>query len=688
MTFVASLAALASLTLFATTASAQAPGGDKAVPASREANQPTVEKDDTYGKGGTKETTSEKGDDGTVTREVWKDKDGRPVRAVEKDGGNETEVEWKYDKQGRITSVLVRLNKQPRWIVRRRYKDGNDETGNDRIEYYDDVSDDWRYSPAAPKTIEAILKRFGLVLFPKIVHLTVGPTPKPEPPVKPEPPKKEPLKQQKSQALPMMGAGPSEGAATTRLVGLVYDLDSRQGDRVTVTLTTDPRKFASIPTLGVIEMTLPASPSTGPAGGLESLVVDLGDGRTQRADQPLTIQIAQDATSIPVEIRGAAGGTPVAGGSIPVVGAGVGAAVPDTGRAKDFTAPPVCQGPAAIHGPLSGDARMTRITVDGAPVDIDAATPRSVHFNVPDGPHTVTVRDAGREASFRIVRMSLLMQADQSNLLRGHSTGYSATLKLAPLPASLWRNGGPPSEAIALSRLEQLAPAFHPPKPGEPAVILLVIENASRETVSIKPSENEVVRFLLHERDFANPESAFTHAGVIKARKDGTFTLNGIAQAFFAPVHGQEVPRGVLGGGPGTRGPVAVPLATTSIDGSEFDEDGKQGKKHPGVTFSDDVKDPCKKQGCPKPGSTKKGIYCRAVDNCGGKGCPTATCRMFVAWADPKDPKIPNNTKDPEKWRATAFGVAPKDKDIPKDKDLDFYAIKPEKGKVYGCGCQ
>ena len=125
---------------------------------------------------------------------------------------------------------------------------------------------------------------------------------------------------------------------------------------------------------------------------------------------------------------------------------------------------------------------------------------------------------------------------------------------------------------------------------------------------------------------------------------------------------------------------------TIALDGQEFDKNGKKVKDYANIPFSDDVQNPCKKQSCPKLKTTKSGkIYCQEIDNCGGKDCPTAGCHMLIAWADPKDPNIPKSAKDPEKWRSTGAGVAPKE--IPKDKDPDFYAIKPEPGKVYGCGC-
>src|SRR2546421_8349583 len=105
--------------------------------ASAKDSKTTTEPDSTYGKGGTKETTTT--EDGT--REVQKDKDGRPQRAVEKNGNNETEVTWQYDKQGRILRVVVKSNKKNVAKGRKYYKDGNDDEGTAEGAHSDDAED-------------------------------------------------------------------------------------------------------------------------------------------------------------------------------------------------------------------------------------------------------------------------------------------------------------------------------------------------------------------------------------------------------------------------------------------------------------------------------------------------------------------------------------------------------------------
>src|SRR5205807_2123885 len=99
--------------------------------------------------------------------------------------------------------------------------------------------------------------------------------------------------------------------------------------------------------------------------------------------------------------------------------------------------------------PLSGDGNVTRITVDNQPARIVAESGRSVYFdlppNTPVGSHTAVVQDGGRSTQFPIVNMALIMQADQTQLQRGQSTNYSATVRIGALPNEIWQHGGIPS---------------------------------------------------------------------------------------------------------------------------------------------------------------------------------------------------------------------------------------------------
>src|SRR5437867_6409491 len=131
--------------------------------------------------------------------------------------------------------------------------------------------------------------------------------------------------------------------------------------------------------------------------------------------------------------------------------------------------------------------------VDNQRANIVAETPRSAYFdlpaNTPVGSHTLTVQDGQHRAQFQIVNMALIMKAEQLQLQKGQSTNYSATVQIGQVPDSAWQNGGVTPEVVNTANLAKLAPGFHVPNAGEPGAILLRIENASRDTVSVKPSD-------------------------------------------------------------------------------------------------------------------------------------------------------------------------------------------------------
>jgi len=70
-------------------------------------------------------------------------------------------------------------------------------------------------------------------------------------------------------------------------------------------------------------------------------------------------------------------------------------------------------------------------------------------------------------------------------------------------------------------------------------VVLLAINNASRDIVSILPSQDERVVFTLHQQDFQNNQ--FTTRGEIESKVTGAFTIDLLGQSFFAPIGGQPL---------------------------------------------------------------------------------------------------------------------------------------------------
>jgi hypothetical protein len=480
----------------------------------------------------------------------------------------------------------------------------------------------------------------------------------------------------------------TQGAMTAQLVGFVYDRDSRPGDQVIASLTTDLKEYKNIPALGVVEMKVSV-----PAGGtaqasLHGLVVDLGDGRKQPADQPLTIQIAQNATAVPISVSQQGSAASATQASMPLAQGSPPAAASSTGKASDFTTPPVVQNVSFISGPLSGNGGITSITVDHQPAAIVAGTPRSVFFNLPagttPGQHTLTLQDGQRSASAPIVKIGLVMKADQLKLQRGQSTNYSATVQLGPLPDSAWQHGGSSPELVNQSEAANLAPGFRPPAVGEPAVVFLHLANASRQTVTIRPSQNETITRVLHQQDFQNNQ--FTQAGVIQSIKSGGFDINAVVQAFFAPIGCEE---------PVQTAAQATPPVLLAPPGGAFLAIKATGRGGDGLeknyerAFADKDLQICETKACGDPQEIKEGknkglIYCKEDNKCGGKKCPNASCHVFWAWIDgAKGPGGKDHKDDNEKWsqfgqdtKGTGSGSGiGKDNAIPNDKDHAYACV-------------
>ncbi|MGE0407548.1 MAG: hypothetical protein AB7O65_14735 [Candidatus Korobacteraceae bacterium] len=194
-----------------------------------------------------------------------------------------------------------------------------------------------------------------------------------------------------------------------------------------------------------------------------------------------------------------------------------------------------------LRGPFDGMGTGTSIDVGGKPGLILAETPQSLFWLLPEniehGSLTITLIDAGRGARFPVYVLGLAMSADRLQLLRGESTKMQATI-FGPelIPPEGW-NAGDVSSTIDLKKVSEFFPDFKIPKPGEPGTIFFRLDNASRETVSMRPSKNETFRINLKRTDFGG--GPYTYNGMIQSKKAGGFVVNGMVVAFFAPIPGQ-----------------------------------------------------------------------------------------------------------------------------------------------------
>lgn len=328
--------------------------------------------------------------------------------------------------------------------------------------------------------------------------------------------------------------------AVVTLVGVVLPSDARPGEPVSGSMVKDPKRFAGIPGLQVVEMQVPLKRGDDGEASFEGVVVDLGDGRHQRAQDGLTVKIAEGASRIPIIVRIAERPQFVVERDITIKPEKAIQKQVTTGTPRDYKTSPVCLdgGVQVIHGPLSGDSNVTTIEVSGHRAQIVAETPRAVYWQLPTstltGTQWVVLYDGARTAAFRAAVARLDMSADRAHLLTGESTPFHAVVRGPEgLPESAWRAGVVP-DLLDSSKIGAIAPGFRLPKPGEAGVFLLTIENASPGVIKIQGTTNEIIVRELRRTEFAGIPYVYT--GLIVSQVSGNFAVNGTLTPFFEEV--------------------------------------------------------------------------------------------------------------------------------------------------------
>lgn len=239
------------------------------------------------------------------------------------------------------------------------------------------------------------------------------------------------------------------------------------------------------------------------------------------------------------------------GASAPVLAASLPAAptAPSqtAGGPPRFTAPPTCGSgePLRIAGPFDGDPANTRIHVEGQPVRVSEETPRDcatqTTAGLSPGPAEILVTEGGRTTRLRTAVIRLRMGADQLDLLRGQSTKFQVVVEgLNGIPESSWK-GGPDPEFLNRAALDRVAPGTRIPDRNEPGHLLLTIENASRDTITLAKSTGEVIRVEIRKGD-VSAKGTYEYRGVIQSLRDGRFNVKGTVFALVAPAAGEPAP--------------------------------------------------------------------------------------------------------------------------------------------------
>jgi hypothetical protein len=332
-------------------------------------------------------------------------------------------------------------------------------------------------------------------------------------------------------------------SASSEIRGVILPKTASHG-KVSGTGVSDPEHYANIPGLEVIPVPAPSG-----SASLHGEVIDLGDGKMQRADGPVTVDVTAQETSMPVRVLDLdRPNQPIAQTTIPVDTS----VVPQTETPpapSDVTMPPVATSGSVevIHvagDHCSGDSTEMSVTVDDTPATIVAAKPGVVFWTVPEATipglrrvKFVPYRNA-TPIELPLYDVSLGMSADSTSMIRGQSTQMHVSITgLENMPASLWRAATPPSDLVDVASIEQRAKGFHPPKPGEPGAVLLLLENRSPAQIKMGKAGDRIV-LELHQSDFAS--GPYTYHDKLQSLSSGGFDISGTVVPYLEDVAGGE----------------------------------------------------------------------------------------------------------------------------------------------------
>jgi hypothetical protein len=345
----------------------------------------------------------------------------------------------------------------------------------------------------------------------------------------------------KSSQSSLPSTAPSSSSAEIR--GVILPKTASHGE-VSGTGVSDPEHYADIPGLAVIPIPEPSGTAS-----LQGLVVDLGDGKKQPADGPLTVQVPVVSRTVPVSVFDVdQPDQPIAQTTIPVENF----TVPHSDASpapSDCTMPPVATAGSVevIHiasDQSSGDSTEMNVSVDDTPATIVAAKPGVVFWDVPEstspGLHHVKFvpyRDA-TPIELPFYAVNLAMSADSTSMTRGESTQMHVSITgLENMPASLWRAAAPPSDLVDIASIEQRAKGFHPPKSSEAGAVLLLLENHSPAQIKMGKAGDRIV-LELHQSDFAS--GPYTYHDKLQSLSSGGFDISGTVVPYVEDVAGGE----------------------------------------------------------------------------------------------------------------------------------------------------
>ncbi len=323
------------------------------------------------------------------------------------------------------------------------------------------------------------------------------------------------------------------------LVGVVFSADARRGERTTGTVVTNPQRYENRQDVVVLKATvrLPKGPDGRPA--LAGMTVSLAGGPAQPADGPLTCDVPMGG-AVPVTVRPPSGQA-VQAGEIPVH------ETPLAPAPAGISAPSVITSgdPARIAWRFDGDVANTRVRVGSQPARVIVETSRSclveVPADLPPGPVEILVTERRRTRRMKAALIRVRTSAEQPDLRRGQSTKFHVVVEgLDGIPDVAWLSGPDPA-LVDRGNLERAAPGTGIPGSTAPGHLLLTIESASPETISLATGSGEAIRLVIRKRN-VSAKGTYAYHGVARFLRDGRVDVKGTVFALVGPAAGEWVP--------------------------------------------------------------------------------------------------------------------------------------------------
>jgi hypothetical protein len=318
-----------------------------------------------------------------------------------------------------------------------------------------------------------------------------------------------------------------------KTVGLVLPADLRAGDTYSALVIPDARRYDGVPGVRVVPVAVPIAVTSDHEPLVESLAVETQEG-VWPASTVFTGRVAPGSSAVSVTVHGA--------------DASASPAVVDVRLGPPGTkpAPAVSETPAScvagslslVRGAFDGVAATTRINLSGVDATLVVETPRASFWqapaDTPPGAHVLSVTEGTATISRDIAVVRLVMGADDLDLRKGEKTAFRVAVEgLGAIPPEAW-NGGFDDELVARSRVAVIAPGVRIPGADQPGLVLLHVENTTRDTITIEKSNKETLVFTIDRRGLT-AAGTFEYRGVIKSKKGGPFGVSAIVIPMLAP---------------------------------------------------------------------------------------------------------------------------------------------------------